>query len=213
MKHGQSFKTMAITINGNGTVTGVSAGGLPSAATDISNDTSPQLSGTLDCNGQDVQFKSGGGNVKILFDASDDSFEFADSSKAKFGADADASIYHTGSDMFINNTTGGTNISNSSGTGVGEGVITFSSGTGTERARFESGGHFRPSADNSYWLGTSSYRWANVYTADLHLSNEGGSNDFDGTWGSWSIQEGEEDLFLLNKRSGKKYKFNLTEVS
>ena len=29
MKHGQSFKTMAITINGNGTITGVSVGGLP----------------------------------------------------------------------------------------------------------------------------------------------------------------------------------------
>ena len=28
-----------------------------------------------------------------------------------------------------------------------------------------------------------------------------------------TIQEGESDLFLINKRNGKKYKFNLTEVS
>ena len=41
----------------------------------------------------------------------------------------------------------------------------------------------------------------------------GSSNDVDGTWGSYTIQEGAEDLFLINKRSGKKFKFNLTEVS
>ena len=62
-------------------------------------------------------------------------------------------------------------------------------------------------------LGSSSARWANIYTNDLHLSNEGHSNDVDGTWGNWTIQEGESDLFLKNNRSGKKYKFNLTEVS
>jgi len=67
--------------------------------------------------------------------------------------------------------------------------------------------------NNSKDLGSSSYRWRNIYTNDLHLSNEGGSNDVDGTWGSYTIQEGAEDLFLINKRSGKKYKFNLTEVS
>jgi len=62
-------------------------------------------------------------------------------------------------------------------------------------------------------LGSSSYRWRNIYTNDLNLSNEGSSNDVDGTWGSYTIQEGAEDLFLINKRNGKKYKFNLTEVS
>lgn len=54
--------------------------------------------------------------------------------------------------------------------------------------------------------------WANVYTNDLHLSNEGHSNDIDGTWGSYTIQEGEEDLYLINRRSGKRYKFLLQEV-
>ena len=43
--------------------------------------------------------------------------------------------------------------------------------------------------------------------------NEGGKNEVDGTWGNYTIQEGESDLFLINKRNGKKYKFNLTEVS
>jgi hypothetical protein len=67
--------------------------------------------------------------------------------------------------------------------------------------------------NNSIDLGSSSYRWRNIYTNDLNLSNEGSSNDVDGTWGDWTIQEGESDLFLKNNRSGKKYKFNLTEVS
>jgi len=67
--------------------------------------------------------------------------------------------------------------------------------------------------NNTYDLGHPSFRWRNVYTNDLCLSNEGGSNDVDGTWGSYTIQEGADDLFLINKRTGKKYKFNLTEVS
>ena len=76
-----------------------------------------------------------------------------------------------------------------------------------------SAGGFTSLTDNTYNLGTSSLRWANIYTADLHCSNKGSSNDVDGTWGDYTIQEGESDLFLINNRSGKKYKFNLTEVS
>ena len=74
-------------------------------------------------------------------------------------------------------------------------------------------GHVSPRTNNTFDLGGSSTRWRNVYTNDLHLSNEGSSNDVDGTWGDWTIQEGESDLFLKNNRSGKKYKFNLMEVS
>jgi hypothetical protein len=61
-------------------------------------------------------------------------------------------------------------------------------------------------------LGTDSERWKNVYTNDLHLSNEGSVNDVDGSWGNWTIQEGEDDLFIINNRTGKKFKFNLEEV-
>ena len=70
-----------------------------------------------------------------------------------------------------------------------------------------------PVANNSQDLGSSSLRWRNIYTNDLNLSNEGSSNSVDNTWGDYTIQEGESDLFLINNRSGKKYKFNLTEVS
>ena len=72
---------------------------------------------------------------------------------------------------------------------------------------------FIPSSNNSFDLGSTSNRWRNIYTNDLNLSNEGSSNDVDGTWGSYTIQEGADDLFLINKRNGKKYKFNLTEVN
>jgi len=84
---------------------------------------------------------------------------------------------------------------------------------GTDRALIDGSGHFRPSTNNTYNLGTSSVRWANVFTNDLSLSNEGSKNDVDATWGSYTIQEGHHDLFLINKRTGKKYKFNLTEVN
>ena len=72
---------------------------------------------------------------------------------------------------------------------------------------------FVPGSNNARDLGTSSLRWRNIYTNDLNLSNEGGKNEVDGTWGDYTMQEGENDLFLINNRSGKKYKFNLTEVS
>ena len=80
-------------------------------------------------------------------------------------------------------------------------------------AEFDGNGHFVPGTNNARDLGSSSLRWRNIYTNDLNLSNEGSSNDVDGTWGSYTIQEGAEDLFLVNKRNGKKYKFALTEVS
>jgi hypothetical protein len=38
-------------------------------------------------------------------------------------------------------------------------------------------------------------------------------NEVDSTKGSWSIQEGADDLFIINRLSGKKYKFNLTEIN
>jgi len=60
-----------------------------------------------------------------------------------------------------------------------------------------------PSANATFDLGSSSKRFANIYTSDLNLTNEKGS---------WTIQEGKDDLFIINNKSGKKYKFNLIEV-
>ena len=64
-------------------------------------------------------------------------------------------------------------------------------------------GSLLPTADNTYNLGSATYRWANVYTGDLHLSN---------SKGDWTIQEGESDLYLINNKTGKRYSFVLKEV-
>ena len=70
-----------------------------------------------------------------------------------------------------------------------------------------------PGTDNTYDLGSQSARWRNVYTTDLQLSNEDtGGNDVDGTEGNWTLQEGETDLYIINNKSGKKYKFALEEI-
>ena len=75
-------------------------------------------------------------------------------------------------------------------------------------------GNTVPGADNAQDLGSSSLRWANVYTGDMHLNNmNSGGNEVDGSEGHWTMQEGSDDLFLINRNTGKKYKFNLTEVS
>ena len=95
----------------------------------------------------------------------------------------------------------------------GGAYIDFYANAGNLLMQLTNNGHLIPYVNNSSDLGTSSKRWRNIYTNDLNLSNEGGANDVDNTWGDWTIQEGESDLFLKNNRSGKKYKFNLTEVS
>ena len=74
-------------------------------------------------------------------------------------------------------------------------------------------GNILPNANGTRDLGASGTRWANVYSSDLDLSNEAkGGNTIDGSWGSYLIEEGEENLYLTNRRSGKKYKFMLEEV-
>ena len=84
---------------------------------------------------------------------------------------------------------------------------------GLARINITGDGHLIPETDNSYDLGSSSKGWRNIYTNDLNLSNmDSDGNDVDGTKGSWTIQEGEDDLFLINRTNNKKYKFKLEMV-
>ncbi len=147
----------------------------------------------------DVHFDNHTNTGKDLYwDESANRLSFSDSVHATFGNGEDLRVYHDGSSNYI--------------MGTGSHALIFGANN-YNRFRLTSDGHLRPESNNARDLGTSSYRWRNVYTNDLNLSNEGSSNDMDGTWGDWTIQEGESDLFLKNNRSGKKYKFNLTEVS
>ena len=84
---------------------------------------------------------------------------------------------------------------------------------GTERLILDNNGHLLPGANNTYDLGATATRWRNIYTNDLQLSNEqGDANEVDNTKGSWTIQEGADDLFIINRKTGKQYKFKLEEV-
>jgi hypothetical protein len=77
-------------------------------------------------------------------------------------------------------------------------------------------------SDNSLYMGDSATIKAegtaivvqDLKTGDLHLDNthRNEGNSIDGTSGSWTFQEGAEDMYLLNNVTGKKYKINLTEI-
>jgi len=90
----------------------------------------------------------------------------------------------------------------------GSGASVFSVGS------LETAGNITPKVDDSVDLGAADKRFKNIFTTDLQLSNEGKEkgNEVDGTTGSWTIQEGEEELYLLNRKNGKKYKFMLQEI-
>jgi hypothetical protein len=60
-----------------------------------------------------------------------------------------------------------------------------------------------PAADVTYNLGGPSNRWSNVYTGDLHLKNDRGD---------WTIVEEEDYLCVVNNKTGKRYKMNLTPL-
>ena len=167
--------------------------------------------------------------------------DLQDNEKIRLGTGNDLEVYHSGTNSVIDNNTGSLYIRANVASDVG-GDIFIQAKSGEDSAKFTHDGSVElrydgtlklktqsfgadvfgllqiqgnciPDSNNSHDLGTSSARWRNVYTNDLNLSNKGSSNDVDGTWGDWTIQEGESDLFLKNNRSGKKYKFNLTEVS
>ena len=74
--------------------------------------------------------------------------------------------------------------------------------------------HILPTSNNAYNLGSASLGWANIYTNDLHLSNmnKPGGNEIDGTNGTWTIQEGAENLYIINNRNNKKFKITLEEI-
>ena len=64
-------------------------------------------------------------------------------------------------------------------------------------------GSVLPGADNTYDLGSSAHRWANIYTGDLHLKNHKGD---------WTIVEEEDYLEVVNNKTGKRYKMVLQEI-
>jgi len=89
---------------------------------------------------------------------------------------------------------------------VGLGIVTSEGITAT--------GNIIPGANDTYDLGSASNVWRNVYTGDLHLSNQAKNtgNMIDGTKGNWTLQEGKNDIFMINNISGEKFKINLSKI-
>ena len=110
-------------------------------------------------------------------------------------------------DIILKGTDGGADTTFLTIDGSAAGNATFNSG-----ATF--GGAVLPAADDTHDLGSSTLQWRDIYTGDLNLNNtKTRANEVDGTAGHWTIQEGDENLFILNRLNGKKYKFNLEEIA
>ena len=60
-----------------------------------------------------------------------------------------------------------------------------------------------PTADSTYDLGSSSLRFANVYTGDLHLKNDRGD---------WTMIEEDDYLSIHNNKTGKTFRLLMEEV-
>ena len=135
----------------------------------------------------------------------------------KTGTSERLRIDSSGHIVIKNPTSGGLYLKGIDGNGDEKILIGYESGTIVriaESLRMDFGTtSLEPVTDNAVDLGQADKRWKNIYSADLQLSNEGSTNDVDGTWGQYTIQEGEDDLFLLNRRNGKTYKFVLEEVN
>jgi len=122
-------------------------------------------------------------------------------------------------------------------TGVGDVIISTDNEISVEFTSLST--HLIPDTNITWDLGTAEYKWRHLYldsgtiylgdatikseentilvqnlkTQDLTLSNEQSTgNSIDGSTGNWTIQEGENDLFLINNKNGKTYKFTLTEI-
>jgi len=172
----------------------------------------------------DLWWKSDEGRLKVFY-ADGDSTQWVDASPPL----APSGITN-GTNRLVVETTAG----------AGEDALEFWGGN-AKRWRMTQGGNILPNANNAYDIGSAEYKIRDLYvdnntiymgdeatikaegpaivvkdlkTGDLHLDNtHRGGNDVDGTTGSWTFQEGAEDLFLLNNVTGKRYKFNLTEIN
>jgi len=100
----------------------------------------------------------------------------------------------------------GTKVLYSDGTNVLEGLSSTGNLTAT--------GNIVPGTTDAYDLGAAGNVWRNLYTGDLHLSNlaKNEGNSIDGTKGDWTLQEGKDDIFIVNNISGEKFKINLSKI-
>lgn len=68
--------------------------------------------------------------------------------------------------------------------------------------KVEVGSTILPSTDNTFDLGSASFRFANIYTGDLHLKNDRGD---------WTLIEEEDCLTIRNNKTGKVFDILMKE--
>ena len=124
---------------------------------------------------------------------------------------------NSGSGITFSSTDKGKKILYSDGTNVLEGVTSvgnLTTGTIAAIGAVTVTGHILPGANDTYDLGASNNVFRDIYTGDLHLTNrfKEKGNVVDGTKGHWTLQEGENDIFMINNISGEKFKINLSKV-
>ncbi|NND24039.1 MAG: hypothetical protein HKN86_05030 [Acidimicrobiia bacterium] len=75
-------------------------------------------------------------------------------------------------------------------------------------------GNIEPGANDTYDLGALGNVWRNIYTGDLHLNNEHKKegNIVDGSKGSWTLQEGSDNIYLINNKSNEKFRLKLEKI-
>tara|TARA_B100000405_G_C16695871_1_gene414513 strand:+ start:113 stop:961 length:849 start_codon:yes stop_codon:yes gene_type:complete len=157
---------------------------------------------------------SSGGTEQMIFDAnginlkSQNELRFSDNDNSHYVA-MKAGTVTANRTLTLPNTSGTVALVETSTITIGSTSVSL----GGTQTSFAGLGTLTPASNNTFDLGSSALRWANLFVNDFNLSNEGHKNDVDGTWGSYTIQEGHSDLFLINKRTGKKFKFLLEEVN
>ena len=186
------------------------------AMTSLAVDSTPQLGGSLDVNGNAIVSASNGniaitpnGSGKVIIDGL--SHPTSDGTNGQFlKTDGGGNLsFGTVTLTTINN-----NADNRIITGSGSAdTLEAESGLTYDGSTLTVTGAILPNVDDTHDLGSSSKQWRDIYTGDINLNNtKTRDNEVDGTRGSWTIQEGEDDLFILNRLNGKKYRFKLEEM-
>ena len=179
----------------------VDSGFVDNPITELVQDTSPQLGGDLDTNSYDILFDDATGirddsdNEQLIFQKTPSAVNYLEITNQATGSNPKISA-------------------NGSDTNVGLDVATKGSGSVSVAANVSITGNVIPGANDTYDLGTSTAVWQNIYTGDLHLSNKAKTegNSIDGTKGSWTLQEGKNDIYMINNISGEKFKIKMEKV-
>ena len=82
--------------------------------------------------------------------------------------------------------------------------MTISVGAGDVILALAEGQALRPSSNNEVDLGSSSARFANIYTGDLDLTNDRGS---------WTLIEEEDFISFRNNKTGKRFAMVMEDIT